>query len=99
LGRGYGESLGESLEISLDLVDSWLIPTVFHVLINGRVARPNRVWSRDRVRSHVRVWSCDWSRGAEAHEGSRDMSRVIFPGSRARFSGSHVGIFVFTTWL
>ena len=123
----------------LDLVDSRLIPTVFHVLINGRVARPNRVWSRDRirsrvrvwshvrsrvrvwsrVRSRVRVWSCVrlhvrvWSRvrsrvrvwshvrsrEARTGEGSRDGSRASFPRSRAFFSGSRGGIFVFTIWL
>ena len=68
----------------LDLVDSWLIPTVFHVLINRRVARPKRAWSRGRVGSRDRVRSCDWSRGAQTSKGSRDETRDRFPGSRAR---------------
>ena len=83
----------------LDLVDSWLIPMVFHVLINGRVARPNRVWPRDRIRSRVRVWSHVGSHEARTGEGLRDGSRATFPRSRAFFSGSRGGIFVFTIWL
>src|SRR6266581_8200042 len=82
-----------------DLVDSWLIPTVFHVLINGRVAHPNRAWSRDRVRSRVRIWSCAGSREARTGEGSRGRSHATFPRSCAFFSGSRGGIFAFTIWL
>ena len=88
-----------------DLVDSWLTPTVFHVLVNGRVARLKRAWSRSRVGSRGGVGlrdrggSCDWSRGTEASKGSRDESRATFPRSRAFFSGSRGGIFIFTIWL
>ena len=69
------------------------------MLVNGRVARPKHAWSHGRVGSRDRIRSCDWSRGAEVNKGSRDETRDRSPGSRAFFSGSRGGIFVFTIWL
>ena len=75
----------------MDLVD---YPTVFHMPINGRVARRKRVshvGSRDRVlcrsRDMSRVLTHDWtfpgSRGVPGSLGTCVLSRDTFSGSRA----------------
>jgi len=62
----------------LDPIDSWLIPMVFHVLINGRVARLKRVGSHGHVGSCGHMGSHGWSHGTRTGERSRDTSRVPF---------------------
>ena len=84
----------------MDLVDC---PTVFHVPINGRVARRKRVsraGARDRVsirsRGMSRAWTRDCTRGW-AFPGSRgvlrmveahDLSPDIFSGSRVTLAST-----------
>ena len=43
-----------------------ILPTVFQVLINGRVACPNRVWSCDVLDDQSLGWSCVISPGSRA---------------------------------
>jgi hypothetical protein len=88
---------------------TWLItlsllifPTVFHVLINGRVAFLNFIWSRDHM-GDSSLGSFSWSRAdwsydtwevAKSRDRSDDWITWYFPGSRARRFGP-----VFITWL
>ena len=52
-----------------------ILPTVFQVLINGRVARPNRVWSCDVLDDQFLGWSCVLFPGSRVIK-SRDMLRT-----------------------
>ena len=72
-----------------------ILPTVFQVLINGRVACPNRVWSCDVLDDQFLGWSCVIFPGPRALESRdslemersrdepRDGSGDRFPRSRA----------------
>ena len=79
-----------------------LVPTVFHMLTNGRVARRVRVLlthgsgdrvvfdtTRDTSRDGVGTWSRAWTRDRLGTRVSRD---IDFPGSRGRGC-------TFSTWL
>ena len=71
-----------------------ILPTVFQVLINGRVACPNRMWSCDVLDDQYFGWSCAIFPGSPAikscdtlgtvrsRDGSCDGSCDRFPWSR-----------------
>ena len=63
------------------LVTSLIVPTVFHVPINGLGARLKRVWSRGRVAA------CD-----RMTDQSLGRSGGLFPGSRATRSCDTLGV-------
>ena len=78
-----------------------ILPTVFQVLITGRVACPNRIWSCDVLDDQFLGWSCVIFPGSHAVK-SRDMLGTersrdkTCDGPCDRFSQSHV---LEITWL